>query len=238
MNSLLMRNEELVKVLIITDTEIVRKGLSAGIMENTRFSVESSGIAIPEFLEHIQAFNPQIVLLDAIYPLIDTELIVKAIKERHSDSKIVVIASCLVESDIINAVCSGVDAYCMRSITITRLHQVLEMVAEGALWFDPLVSPIIKSKICTTLHLTDYCLSRGVQEEVRVKPRFTKREYEILSLLVNGDSNQKIAQELSISPHTVKLYVSKIFRKLSVSDRFEASRKAISEDLLKDSVTQ
>lgn len=64
------------------------------------------------------------------------------------------------------------------------------------------------------------------------KKLLTEREYQVLSLLVTGMSNTKIAKDLMISVHTVKAHVCSILQKMSVNDRVQAAVKAVRSGLI------
>lgn len=67
-------------------------------------------------------------------------------------------------------------------------------------------------------------------EEYQDSPKqLTKREFEVLNLIVTGKSNTEIAKELSISSHTIKAHVCSILHKMSVEDRVQAAVKAVRE---------
>ena len=71
------------------------------------------------------------------------------------------------------------------------------------------------------------------RSEFRAKhANLTEREYQVLKLLVNGNSNSDIAMELCISEHTAKAHVCNIIQKLVVDDRTQAAVKAIREGLV------
>ncbi len=73
---------------------------------------------------------------------------------------------------------------------------------------------------------------RRPQEEVDERPALTPREQEVLRLIVKGADNVAIGQELSISPHTVKQYVTNIFEKLGVHSRVQAAVHAVRAELV------
>jgi len=76
----------------------------------------------------------------------------------------------------------------------------------------------------------DYDIDRIINE--KVGKNLTEREYEVLKLVVMGESNTEIAEELLISVHTAKAHVCSILQKMGVSDRVQAAVKAVKEQMV------
>lgn len=102
------------------------------------------------------------------------------------------------------------------------------MVKSGAMWLDPKVVPFIRDKNLGVIPSRQ--LSRSVFKERH--SNLTQREYEVLKLIVDGQSNSEIARTLTISEHTAKAHVCNIIQKLVVDDRTQAAVKALKEGLV------
>ncbi|MBQ7125969.1 response regulator transcription factor, partial [bacterium] len=98
----------------------------------------------------------------------------------------------------------------------------------GAMWLDPQVVPFIREKNSGMIPHRE--LSRSVFKEHHAN--LTQREYEVLKLIVDGQSNSDIAKTLTISEHTAKAHVCNIIQKLVVDDRTQAAVKALREGLV------
>ena len=105
---------------------------------------------------------------------------------------------------------------------------VIRMVKTGAMWLDPQIVPFIRDKNCGIIPSRQ--LSRSVFKERH--SNLTQREYEVLKLIVDGQSNSDIAKTLTISEHTAKAHVCNIIQKLVVDDRTQAAVKALKEGLV------
>ena len=105
---------------------------------------------------------------------------------------------------------------------------VIKMIKAGAMWLDPQVVPFIRDKNCGIIPSMQ--LSRSVFKERH--SNLTQREYEVLKLIVDGQSNSDIAKTLTISEHTAKAHVCNIIQKLVVDDRTQAAVKALKEGLV------
>ena len=102
------------------------------------------------------------------------------------------------------------------------------MIKLGAMWLDPQVVPYIRDKNCGIIPARQ--LSKTVFKERH--SNLTQREYEVLKLIVDGQSNSDIAKTLTISEHTAKAHVCNIIQKLVVDDRTQAAVKALKEGLV------
>ena len=102
------------------------------------------------------------------------------------------------------------------------------MVHSGAMWIDPQVVPFIRDK--NNGAIPSRQLSRSAFRQNH--SNLTQREYEVLKLVVDGQSNSEIAKTLTISEHTAKAHVCNIIQKLVVDDRTQAAVKALKEGLV------
>ena len=116
----------------------------------------------------------------------------------------------------------------MKDISTDILKMVIKTVVDGAMWLDPQVVPILREKNCGVIPPRQ--MSRAMFKEQHAN--LTQREYEVLKLVVDGLSNNEIAQELTISEHTAKAHVCNIIQKLVVDDRTQAAVKALKEGLV------
>ena len=122
----------------------------------------------------------------------------------------------------------GASAYVIKDISTDFLMSVIRMVKEGAMWIDPHVVPFIRDKNCGIIPSRQ--VSRSTFKENH--SNLTQREYEVLKLVVDGQSNSQIAKTLTISEHTAKAHVCNIIQKLVVDDRTQAAVKALKEGLV------
>jgi len=104
-------------------------------------------------------------------------------------------------------------------------------VNEGSFWLDPIVAEAV-IKVNPNFVPAEGSKTKLKSNQKTKFANLTKREYEILRLIVEGKSNNDIAQELNISFHTARTHVSNIMQKLVVDDRTQAAVKAIKENLV------
>ena len=158
--------------------------------------------------------KPDIVVMDIGLPRLDGIAATEQIKRQLPDVRVVMLTSHTTETEIIAALSSGADAYCIKGANVDRLLAAISAAREGAVYLDPQIArkvvehlkpPIPKSNVG---HLSE-------------------RELEVLKLIIDGYSNPEIAAKLYLSPNTIKTHVRGIMNKLSVDDRVQAAVVAL-----------
>ena len=172
--------------------------------------------------------NPDIILLDLGLPDITGIEATKKILEHNNNIKVIILTSHITENEVNEALQAGASAYVVKDIPTEFLMNVIKMIKAGAMWLDPHIVPFIKDKNCGIIPSRQ--LSRSVFKERH--SNLTQREYEVLKLIVDGQSNSDIAKTLTISEHTAKAHVCNIIQKLVVDDRTQAAVKALKEGLV------
>ena len=138
------------------------------------------------------------------------------------------LTSHITEDEVLNSLQAGASAYVIKDISTDFLMTVIKMVKKGAMWLDPQIVPFIRDKNSGVIPARQ--LSRSIFKERH--SNLTQREYEVLKLIVDGQSNSDIAKTLTISEHTAKAHVCNIIQKLVVDDRTQAAVKALKEGLV------
>jgi DNA-binding NarL/FixJ family response regulator len=219
-------NDLPVKILLVEDQKLMRVGLKS--LFDSRFEITAEAECGKEAVEKFRTIRPDVVLMDIGLPDISGLEAAKRILEIDSRAKVIVLTSHLSEQDVLDALHAGACAYVMKDINTEILKMVIKTVKEGAMWLDPQVVPILREKNCGVIPPRQ--VSRAMFKEQHAN--LTQREYEVLKLVVDGKSNNGIAQELTISEHTAKAHVCNIIQKLVVDDRTQAAVKALKEGLV------
>lgn len=207
-----------INVLLVDDHMMVREGIRQLLELEENINVVGEAGDGVECLEAIDKLNPDVVLLDVNMPKKDGISVLKEIKEKNMSCKIILLTF-YNEIDIIqNAMTYGASGYILKEADSKLLVQAINIVKNG----ERYIQPSIASK------LRQHKLIKQ-QKNIDV---LTKRELEIIKLLVAGLYNKEIADDLNISEKTVKNHISSIFRKINVSDRTQAAVYAIKNNLV------
>jgi len=217
-----------IKILLVEDQKLMRIGIKSLFCDYPELEIIGEAVNGKEAIEKCKLNKPDIVLMDLGLPDINGIDAIKQILEHNNNIKVIVLTSHISEEEVRASLQAGANAYVLKDIQTEFLMNVIKMIKEGAMWLDPQVVPFIKDKNSAVIPSRQ--LSRTVFRERH--SNLTQREYEVLKLIVDGQSNSDIAKSLTISEHTAKAHVCNIIQKLVVDDRTQAAVKALKEGLV------
>lgn len=217
-----------VKVLMVEDHKLMRVGLKSLFEDFPEISIIGEAESAKETFEKIRASKPDVVLMDIGLPDMNGIEATKKILEQFEGVKVIILTSHISEQEVLDSLAAGASAYVLKDINTEILMMIIKTVKDGAMWLDPKVVPIIREKNSGVIPQRQ--LSRANFKAQH--SNLTEREYEVLKLVVDGKSNNEIAQALTISEHTAKAHVCNIIQKLVVDDRTQAAVKALKEGLV------
>ena len=224
----IVQDVDIVKVVIVEDYKLTRVGLKSTLNEYPHINVVGEAEDAVEGIKVIQLLKPDVVLMDLGLPGMNGLEATIKIKEVSPSTKIIILTSHERNEEVIAALGSGANAYCLKDITPETLSSVIKNVAEGACWVDPAVSNAALNFFPRPENVS-FISTNEVQD---ARAQLTERELEVLKHLVKGKSNTEIAKELIVSVHTAKAHVCSILQKLCVDDRVQAAVKAIKENII------
>ena len=217
-----------IKILLVEDQKLMRIGIKSLFCDYPNLEIIGEAVSGKEAVEKTKLIKPDVVLMDIGLPDINGIDATKQILEHNSNIKVIMLTSHVSEEELNASFIAGASAYIIKDISTDFLMNVIKMVKEGAMWIDPQVVPFIRDKNCGIIPSRQ--ISRTAFKENH--SNLTQREYEVLKLVVDGQSNSQIAKTLTISEHTAKAHVCNIIQKLVVDDRTQAAVKALKEGLV------
>jgi len=223
-----MINTPPIKLMLVEDHKLMRVGLKSLFEPKDGMEVTSEAQSGKDAVEKFRTTHPDVTLMDIGLPDIDGIEATKQILELNTDAKIIILTSHLSEKEVIDSLESGARAYVMKDINTDVLKMIIKTIKQGAMWIDPLAVPILRDKNGGLVPQRK--MSRAMFRNQHAD--LTQREYEVLKLIVDGKSNNEIAEILTISSHTAKAHVCNIIQKLLVDDRTQAAVKALKEGLV------
>jgi two-component system, NarL family, response regulator LiaR len=208
-----------VRVLIVEDDPLMQLGLEQSLQEYPQIVLV--GMAEDGYLgvEAALKLKPDIVVMDIGLPRLDGIAATQRIKAALPDVHVVMLTSHTAETEIIAALASGADSYCIKGASLDRLITAIAAAQEGATYLDPQIA----KKVVEHLKPPTPASNLG---------QLSQREMEVLRLMVDGKSNPEIAAVLYLSPNTVKTHVRGIMNKLAVDDRVQAAVVALRSGLI------
>lgn len=207
----------MIKVLICDDQEIVCEGLQAILSSDPELSVVGlaySGIQAVKQTAHLQ---PDVVLMDLKMPDMNGVEATRLIRENYPATRVLVLTTYDADEWVFDAIRSGATGYLLKDTPRAVLISAVKGTAEGGTY----VAPVVAGK------LFSHIAQGGSPPPTATLDQLNDRERELLQLIGRGWNNAEIAQELHLSPGTVRNYISILFDKLNVSDRTQAALLAL-----------
>jgi NarL family two-component system response regulator LiaR len=205
------------RVLLVEDHAFTRDGLRAAINRDPALKVVAEARSGEEALEVIAERDVGVVVMDIGLPGMDGIEATRRVKALRPDLRVVMLTVHQLEEEVLGALASGADAYCLKSTDPASLLIAIHAVSLGSAYLDPQVAHLV--------------LNRIAKPDPAGSP-LSPREVDVLRLVADGLNNREIAARLGISLSTVKTHVQEILEKLSASDRTQAAVKALRQNLL------
>ncbi len=224
----MITEEKQISIIIVEDFKLTRVGLRCALNANPDLNVVAECENAVDGIKEIEKLQPDVVLMDLGLPVMNGIEAILKIREHSSDIKIIALTSHDREEEVVAALSSGANAYCLKDIDPNKLADVIRDVAQGVCWIDPVVANLALKSIPKSENIS--MLTHQAPEQARVP--LTEREFEVLKHLVAGKSNTEIAKELIVSVHTAKAHVCSILQKMCVNDRVQAAVKAVKEGIV------
>lgn len=220
-----------INILLVEDHEFTRMGLAMKIENTPRFNLVAQAVNGVEGVMMAQEYNPDVILMDIGLPEMDGITATKKIKEELKlNCSVLMFTSRDSREDIFAAFKAGADGYIMKGSSSQNLINAIDTVAEHAAWIDSAIARIVLSSIQGENDKKEQNAKNTIS--ANKKYGLTKKELEVLSLIVDGLSNQEISQKLVVSISTTKAHVHNILQKLYLTDRTKAAIVALKEGLV------
>jgi DNA-binding NarL/FixJ family response regulator len=223
------------RILIADDHELVRHGIKHMLGYEKDLEVVGEASNGREVVELCRRLKPDLVLMDVRMPEMNGLEAIRAIKAEQPEVSVLVISVYRNLDYLLEAIEAGAAGYILKDAPNRRLINAMQRALDGQ-------SPLNQE---LALQLIRHLASKTAQPVVRppgpeggdsasTPPpnTLTPRELEVLRLLVQGKTNQEIAEDLLISRATVKVHVQHIIAKLGVSDRTQAIVRAFKVGLM------
>jgi DNA-binding NarL/FixJ family response regulator len=211
-----------IRVAIFEDGKLVRDAFSAIISGTNGFLTTGAFSNGNNLMHDIERSTPDVVLMDIEMPGRDGIEATKMISEKYPDIKILIQTVFEDEEKIFAALCAGASGYVLKSTPPSRLLEYITEVYNGG---APM-SPAIAGKV---LRLFQRVAPQATKSDTEL---LSKREKEILLLMMQGLTFKQIGEQHFIAFETVRTHVKKIYKKLHVASSTEAVAKAIRQGLI------
>ncbi len=210
-----------VRAIAIEDDEAVAR-LIAQVLTSHGFEVCGTAFTGEDGVALARKEKPDVALVDLGLPRMSGEEVIQTIHKELPKTKCLALTAVDIPARVLAALRSGAAGYILKPFHAAELTRAVEDVLSGeAAPISPRAAKVLLSEL------------RGDPPEQRTGPALSKRELEVLELLVHGHTYADVAQALGIAEGTVQTYVKRIYEKLDVSTKAEAALLAVARGLVK-----
>jgi DNA-binding NarL/FixJ family response regulator len=208
---LIGQNGRMLRVFLLDDHEIVRRGLRDLVEAGGDMEVVGEASTAEEAYGRIPATNPDVAVLDVRLPDGNGVEVCREIRSRRPDIHCLMLTSFSDDEALFDAIMAGASGYVLKQIRSNELVDAIRTVATGQSLLDPQLTAKVLERLRT-----------GNEQDERLK-HLTEQEQRILSYLADGLTNRQIAEEMFLAEKTVKNYVSNVLSKMGMARRTEAA---------------
>ncbi len=205
--------------MLVDDHAVLRDGLKSILEMAEDMKVVAEALTGKEALQMVELYQPDIILMDINMPDMDGIEATKAIKRKYPSTKVLILTMHSHDEYFMSAIREGANGYLLKDAPSDQVVEAIRTVCKG----ESVIHPSM-TKVLLNFHQK--------KEEEKNEHHLTEREKEVLVCLVEGLSNKEIGERLFISDKTVKIHVSKIFKKLNVKSRSQVLIYAVQNKLV------
>ena len=211
-------NEGTVRILVVDDHTLFRRGLTALLSRDPQFQVVGDAADAGEAQRRAQALQPDVILLDNHLPGVNGVDALPALREAAPSARVLMLTVSEDEQDLAAALRGGACGYLLKTIEGDALATAIRRAMRG----ESVVAEEMTGKLVAAFQAVSTAQAAAV-EPAAPGSGLSPRELEILRLIAHGASNKEIGRELGIAESTVKIHVQHLLRKLKLSSRVQAA---------------
>ncbi len=214
-----------IRILLADDHTILRAGLRMMLNAQPDFEVVGEAQDGRQAIQEAQRLQPDVILMDITMPDMNGIEATRQIKKLLPEIKVLVLTMHEHDEYVFQALRAGASGYMLKEAADTDLISALRVIQNGQFYLSPTAQSVM---------VGDYLQRVRTGEEKDSYSSLTEREREILKLVAEGYTNNKIAERLIISPKTVDTHRTHVMDKLNLHSRAELVKYAMRRGLLED----
>lgn len=211
----------LIRVVLADDHVFVRDGIKSLLENESNIIVVGEATDGQEALTVVSTEKPDLLIVDIRMPHYTGIEVVEKIRQEKNPVKIVVLSMHESEEYVLQSIKAGADGYLLKGASKEEFLKALHTVANGGKYFSGDISSILINQLINSPGTLASEPKTNLEEESVI----TKREKEILKLLLSGNGNKEIAEALSISKRTAEVHRFNLMKKLKVKNLIELANK-------------
>jgi DNA-binding NarL/FixJ family response regulator len=210
------------RVVLVEDHVLYRRGLTR-LLEQHDIDVVGEASHGRAAVQLASELRPDVIVTDLSMPLMSGVEAIGRIVAADPDARIVVLTVTGEDDEVLDALLAGACGYLLKDASADEVVAAVHAALAG----DSMISPRIAGRLVARLREAG-----RPRAERELDVDLTTREVEVLKLIAHGKENSAIAQELYISPKTVKNHVASILEKLAIENRIQAAVAAVKSGLV------
>jgi two-component system, NarL family, response regulator LiaR len=211
-----------IRILIVDDHAVVRKGLAAIIEAETDLELAGEAVDGLEAATKVLLLHPDVILMDLVMPREDGVSAITSIRSELPEARILVLTSYAEDDKVFPAIKAGAQGYMLKDSSPDELIHAIREVNRGEIFLHPTIARKL------IVELKD---KKKKKEDQIPGQALTERELEVIGLIALGLPNQEIADRLIVSEATVRFHVGNILSKLHLANRTQVVLYALREGL-------
>jgi DNA-binding NarL/FixJ family response regulator len=212
-----------IRVLVVDDHDLFRAGIASLLGAQPDIEVVAQASGGHKGVQLAAELEPDVVLMDLRMPDLGGDEATRAIVEHRPVTRVVAMTVLSSDDDVAAALRAGASGFLAKDTPLGDVVTAVRAAAAGSAWLSPRAAEVVLG-----------ALRRPAVEPVRDElpiDELSSRELDVLRLIARGLENSEIAEELKISPSTVKNHVSSILSKLGLTSRIQAATYAVRRGL-------
>ncbi|MFV8340982.1 response regulator [Flavobacterium sp. XS2P39] len=215
-----------IRVVLADDHVFVRDGIKSLLENEVNIEVVGEATDGLEALNMVDTTKPDLLILDIRMPNLTGIEVVEKLRSQNNMVKIVMLSMHESEEYVLKSIKAGADGYLLKGSSKEEFLKAVHTVANGGKYFSGDISSILIGQLSNPSGTIE---TKPTLDEEQL---ITKREKEILKLLLSGKGNKEIAEALDISKRTAEVHRFNLMKKLKVKNLMELSNKATEFSLL------
>lgn len=208
---------ESIRLLIVDDHAVVRKGLVMVLKLEPGFEIIGEAENGKAGLEAAKSLNPDITLVDLIMPEMDGQEMALTLRKSNPNIKIIMLTGTEVDDRVFDLVAAGIEGYMLKNVEPGELVRAIRAVANGEAYLHPDVMKKVAERM---------------QPHHEQNILLTPREHEVLEWMSTPNTYKQIGQHLNVSEETIRSHAKNILEKMKQPNRAQAVLAAVKMGLL------
>lgn len=215
--------QETISILLADDHLLVRNGIKSLLEEAANLVVVGEAVNGKEALELAKIHQPDLLIIDVRMPEMDGIEAVGYLKDYAPNTKAIVLSMHDSEEYILKSINAGASGYLLKDTGREEFLKAIYTIQKGGKYFSGDISNVIVNNY---LQNTNPTKEKEIQPQVSNELGLTKKEIEILSMILSGLTNTEISDNLKKSKRTIETHRFNLMKKLNVKNLIELSSKA------------